>query len=1012
MAEKNQLKHGVQPFWFWNGAMEDEEIRRQIGEMKAQGLKGFLIHPRQGMEVPYLSGAYFEKVRVAVEAAKEKELEVWLYDEFPYPSGISGGKVTLEHPEYACTELKKVTATVHGGQTAKLYAPWGKVVLARAYRVREGVCRWDDFVELADFVGSGYQQDVFQLKGLTKYNRKRYFQGELAQYLYWKAPEGCWKVYLYTETVMKHFKYFENFIDPLNPAAVKYFLETTHEKYKEYLGDEFGKTIKGIFTDEVTAFPPLQPWSPLLPEIVREMSGLDLISCLPALTEDMGEITEKVRYAYWNAATEQFIKSWDCQVYHWCEQNHLLYIGEKPIMRSKQLQYTHVPGIDAGHQKFGSKAVLVSPKYRANGKIASSAAHFYQKPAALCEAFHSIGWGMTLQDAKWIFDWLAVMGIDWFITHGAYYTTDGLKKHDAPPSSFYQMPWWRDAHELTAYVDELHHFLDEGTRRVPVLLLDPVTSTWTETGERAAKLKQDFADLQNQLLHMGVDYYIMDPQLFAAGKVVKAGEETYYENCGDSYSVIVLPFMTNLEPAAVTKLQEYVECGGRTVAAGTLPYQNMEGLDYAAQVKAWFQTEPSAAYEAYFEGAYREKEAAEGWHQNCYFAADYKAAAAELCRISESKRHWRVGCPEDAEVLWIEGTDPDGKDKLFLTNLGTADAEVTVAHGKHCATLALSGGASRFLSEEELGKLSETADRTEADKEIELAVDEELPMKPLSLNALRVGMWQMELPDGQKALADSIPLIDQMEQSGLKINICQRDYFGCPKELEFPQVEARYTYSFQNELPAGTEVYLVMEPGTLLGEWALQVNGTAFCADDFAVKPIYLPTNLAVPVTSCLKAGENKLELHLKSDKSFGGIRNPLYLCGSFAVAWQSGVPVLQKAREKGKICDLTQSGLPYYAGTVEYTKAIPAEWKEGDGAVRFRIKNQDFHDAVRLQIGGEELGSSSFAPYEFVISGEALQKADQLVICVDTTLSRLFEGEWFDEKAHCYRRIWQESKA
>jgi len=65
------LKHGIQPFWFWNGEMEDTEIIRQIGEMKAQGLTGFLIHPRQGMEIPYLSRTFFEKVRVAVKEAKK-----------------------------------------------------------------------------------------------------------------------------------------------------------------------------------------------------------------------------------------------------------------------------------------------------------------------------------------------------------------------------------------------------------------------------------------------------------------------------------------------------------------------------------------------------------------------------------------------------------------------------------------------------------------------------------------------------------------------------------------------------------------------------------------------------------------------------------------------------------------------------------------------------------------------------------------------------------------------------
>ena len=173
---------------------------------------------------------------------------------------------------------------------------------------------------------------IFQLSGLTAYNRKRFFTGVASKYLYWTAPEGEWKVYVFIEEVMKHFKYFENFVDPLNPEAIRYFLQTTHEQYKKHIGDEFGKTVKGIFTDEVTAFPLSQPWSPLLPGLVKEKYGRDLIDVLPALTEDMGPETQRIRFEYWDTAADAFINSYDKQVYEWCEANHLMYIGEKPIL--------------------------------------------------------------------------------------------------------------------------------------------------------------------------------------------------------------------------------------------------------------------------------------------------------------------------------------------------------------------------------------------------------------------------------------------------------------------------------------------------------------------------------------------------------------------------------------------------------------------------------------------------------------------------------------------------------
>lgn len=54
-----ELLKGIQPFWFWNGEMDHSEIIRQIQEMADKGIRGFLIHPRQGMELPVFDRRIF-----------------------------------------------------------------------------------------------------------------------------------------------------------------------------------------------------------------------------------------------------------------------------------------------------------------------------------------------------------------------------------------------------------------------------------------------------------------------------------------------------------------------------------------------------------------------------------------------------------------------------------------------------------------------------------------------------------------------------------------------------------------------------------------------------------------------------------------------------------------------------------------------------------------------------------------------------------------------------------------
>lgn len=37
------------PFWFWNDALDDGEIRRQMADFREHGVYGFVIHARKGL---------------------------------------------------------------------------------------------------------------------------------------------------------------------------------------------------------------------------------------------------------------------------------------------------------------------------------------------------------------------------------------------------------------------------------------------------------------------------------------------------------------------------------------------------------------------------------------------------------------------------------------------------------------------------------------------------------------------------------------------------------------------------------------------------------------------------------------------------------------------------------------------------------------------------------------------------------------------------------------------------
>lgn len=84
--------HAGIPFWSWNDKLEEEEMRRQIRNMKELGMRGFFMHARGGLETKYMSKDWFDCVRVCIDEAKKLGMEARAYDENGWPSGFAGGK--------------------------------------------------------------------------------------------------------------------------------------------------------------------------------------------------------------------------------------------------------------------------------------------------------------------------------------------------------------------------------------------------------------------------------------------------------------------------------------------------------------------------------------------------------------------------------------------------------------------------------------------------------------------------------------------------------------------------------------------------------------------------------------------------------------------------------------------------------------------------------------------------------------------------------------------------------
>jgi hypothetical protein len=123
-----------QPFWAWNGALDPEELRRQIRLMKRMGMGGFFMHSRVGLATPYLKDEWFQCIEACIDEARAQGFGLVLRSSeaenpaLPKPADDAtddaGGLVPQEGLRAARgTARRPMVARVYGGTRAG-YVPW------------------------------------------------------------------------------------------------------------------------------------------------------------------------------------------------------------------------------------------------------------------------------------------------------------------------------------------------------------------------------------------------------------------------------------------------------------------------------------------------------------------------------------------------------------------------------------------------------------------------------------------------------------------------------------------------------------------------------------------------------------------------------------------------------------------------------------------------------------------------------------------------------------------------
>lgn len=571
------------PFWAWNGRLSDEELKAQIDIFEKMGLGGFHMHVRTGMDSPYLSEEFMEHIRFCIEEARKRGMLAWLYDEDRWPSGTAGGRVTKNQPKNARKSLLMTTVPYAPDRPNRNLKP-------EPGRGQESI-RQDNGELLAVY-------DICLNADGTLASSARIGENDAAVGTKW---------YAYMEHATED-PWFNNtaYVDTLRPEAIQDFIRYTHEEYYKAVGNDFGKLIPSIFTDEPQFTPKenlnfadekkdvFMPWTTGLSELYKARYGEDLLDHIPELLWELPDGTiSSVRWKFQNLLTDRFVDSYCRQIGSWCDSHGLAMTGHvmgEPTLESQTqavgdamrcYQYFGIPGID----------MLCDFHEYTTAKQTQSIVRQDGKEGMLSELYGVTGWDYDFRGYKLQGDWQAALGVTVRVPHLAWMTMKGEAKRDYPASISYQSPWWNQFSMIENHFARLNTALTRGKAKVRVAVVHPIESYWLHWGpsdQTAAirnQLETQFQGLAETLLFGGIDFdYLCEAELPrlcpTGGNPLRVGQM--------AYDVVIVPQLTTIRDTTLERLEAFKNAGGTLLFIGDCP----------KYVNAVFSDEAQAVYES------------------------------------------------------------------------------------------------------------------------------------------------------------------------------------------------------------------------------------------------------------------------------------------------------------------------------------------------------------------------------------------------------------------------------
>jgi hypothetical protein len=597
------------PFLWMHG--EDEaEIRRMISVIHSSGIGALCVESRPHPN--FLGPKWWQDMDVVLDECRKHDMDVWILDDEHFPTGYAAGQGA--NSEYRIRYLREMHVDIAGpqaGTSILLNLPVNNrclpntdpiISVTAARRIPNRNMDHSTFINIEpDPV-----KDIIDLTPLI--------DGDV---VYWDIPEGLWRIFIITAHYGLGDERRDKYINPLASQGTRILIDTVYEAHYKHYAREFGKTIKGFFSDEpqfgggygyhakIGRSPNLAlPWSDEVLALMNATIGCDAIGLMAALWNDIGDITPRVRFAYMDAITRLYSKNFCGQIGDWCRAHGVEYMGhviEENNAHARLGAGTGhyfralwgqdfagidivlnglIPGIKGGSHAQSAAQFEADDDffYYCLAQLATSLSHIDPKKRgrAMCEIFGAYGWQEGLREMKWLADFMMSRGINVFVPHA--FTLKSFPDPDCPPH-FYgwgNNPQSRYFHLLMEYMNRVCDIISNGHALTEVGILYHADAEWAN--DEMMKTQEAVRVLaQSQI----------ECDILPADAIISAGLHNGALIIGDyAYKAIVIPYASMLPAETICALGKAAKAGVDVIFINAVPRESSTvEVDIAAELK-------------------------------------------------------------------------------------------------------------------------------------------------------------------------------------------------------------------------------------------------------------------------------------------------------------------------------------------------------------------------------------------------------------------------------------------